>query len=84
VRPALIVALHVAVESGLHLLDGFELGAPPFDADVLVEQCAMQPFGDAVGLRSFEPGGAMLDLFELQEQLLGVLIGPTAEFAAIV
>ena len=39
----LIVAVHVAVEQGLHFLDGFEPRGPAFNAEVLVKQGAMQP-----------------------------------------
>ena len=83
-RPALIVADEIVVENNLHFVDGLEPGAAPFDAEVLVKQRSMQPFDDAVGLRALDPGGAVLDLFELQKQLVGMLIGPAAELAAVV
>ena len=41
-------------------------------------------FNDAVGLRPVDPGSLVLDALELQEQLVGVAILATAEFAAIV
>ena len=75
-RSSLIVALHVDVENGLHLLDRFEPGAPAFDTEVLVEQGAMQPLDYAVRLRALDPRRAVLNLLELQEQLIGVLIRP--------
>ena len=83
-RPAVIVADEIVVENGLHLLDGLEPGAASFDAEVLVEQGAVQAFDDAVRLRSPDPGGAVLDLFQLQEQLVGMPVGPAAELAAVV
>jgi hypothetical protein len=61
-----------AVENGLHLVDGFEPGAPSFDPEVLVEERAVQPLDDAIGLWPLDPGGAVLDLFELQEQLVRI------------
>ncbi len=36
------------------------------------------------GLRPLDPGGAVLDAFELEEQLVGVPAGPAAVFAAVV
>ena len=38
---------------------------------------------DAVGLRALDAGGAVLDL-ELQEQLVGMLVGLAAELATVV
>lgn len=49
-------------------------GAAP-DAQMLVRQRAVQPFRDAVALRLADPGGLVGDAFELEEQLVGVLIG---------
>lgn len=45
----LIVADQVAVENGL--LDGLEPSSAAFDAEVLVEQGAVEALDDAVGLR---------------------------------
>jgi len=84
VRPTLIVALQVAIENGLHFLDGFEPCATSLDAEVLIKQRTVQALDDAVGLRALDAGGAVLDLLELQEQLVRMLIGPAAELAAIV
>lgn len=83
-RPALIVADQVVVENGLHLVDGFEPGAATLDPEVLVEQGAVQPLDDAVGLRPLHPCGAVVDVLELQEQLVGMLVGPAAELPAVV
>ena len=33
---------------------------------------------------SFDAGGAVLDLLQLQEQFVGMLVGPAAELAAII
>jgi hypothetical protein len=45
---------------------------------VLVEKRAVQRVRNAVGLRALDPAGAVLDFLELQEQLVGVLVGPRA------
>jgi hypothetical protein len=68
VGPAAIVAVQVGVENGLHLLDGFEPGSAALDAEVLVQQRAVQAQGDTVGLRPARLGGAVIDLLELQEE----------------
>ncbi|CAG1012322.1 hypothetical protein RHIZO_04227 [Rhizobiaceae bacterium] len=49
------------VENDLHLLGGFEPCAPPLDAEVFVEQRAVEALDDAVGLRALHPGGSVLD-----------------------
>ena len=79
-----VVGDEVGVEHGLHLLDGLEPGAATFDAEVLVEQGAVQALDDAVGLRPLDPGLAVLDALELEEQLVGMAVGPAAELAAVV
>lgn len=82
--PALIVAGQVGVENGLRLVDGLEPGATALDTEVLVEQRPVQPLDDTIGLRSLHPCGAVGNVLELQEQLVGVLVGATAELPAIV
>lgn len=73
---SLIVTDEEVVENGLHFLDGFEPGAATLDAEVLVEQGAVEALDDAVGLRTLHPGRAVLDLLQLQEEFVGVLVGP--------
>ena len=51
---------------------------------MLVEQRSVAALDDAVGLRAVDPRGAVFDPLQLQEQLVGVLVGPAAELAAIV
>jgi hypothetical protein len=51
---------------------------------VLIQKRSIQPFGDAIALRPAHLGGSVLDTFELQEQLVGVLVRPAAELPAIV
>lgn len=45
---------------------------------------AVQPFDEAIALRSPDTGRAMLDAFQLQEQFERMLIGPAAILPAIV
>ena len=52
--------------------------------EVFVEHSAGQPLDDTARRRAFDRGGAMLDLLELQEQLVGMPVAPAAEFAAVV
>jgi hypothetical protein len=68
----------------MHLLGGLELCAASFDAEVLVEEGAMEVLDDAVRLRALDAGLAVLDALKLQEQLVGMTIGPAAELAAVV
>jgi hypothetical protein len=44
----------------------------------------MQALDDAVALGPADPGGLVLDALQLEEQLVGMLIRPAAELAAIV
>jgi hypothetical protein len=83
-RASVIVDDEPFVESGLHLLDRFEPGPAPLDAEMFVEHSAMKAFDDAVGLRPSDFGRLVLDLFELQEELVRMLVRPAAEFAPIV
>ena len=83
-RPLAVVAQEEGIESGLHLGDGLVPDGPALDPQMLVEQRAVQSFHDPVALRPADPGGLVGDAFQLEEQLVGVLIGPAAELAAIV
>lgn len=71
------------VERLLHLVDGLEPRLSPFDAEVLVEHGAVEALDDAVRLRPAHLGGAVFDLFELQEQLVGVLVGDYGDMTSI-
>ena len=84
VRPPGVTSDEVVVEHGLHLLDGLEPGLVALDAEVLAEQRAVQPFDNAVGLRPADLGVLVLDAFELQERLVGILVLAAAELAAVV
>ena len=57
---------------------------PSHDAEVLVEQRSVQPLDEAVGLGPSDLSGAVLDLLELEEQLKGMTVGPSAIFPPVV
>jgi hypothetical protein len=82
--PLAIVCNHVFVEHGLHLVDGLKPCAAALDTEMLVQQRAMQALDDAVGLGPFDPGSPVGDAFQLQEQLVGMLVWAAAEFAPVV
>ena len=51
---------------------------------MLVEQRAVEAFDNPVGLRPLHVGVPVLDPLQLEEQLVGVAVGSTAELPAIV
>lgn len=61
----------VLVEHELHLIDGIELDATAFNADVLVQQRAVQALDNAVGLWAFDRGPLVLNTFQLEEPFIG-------------
>lgn len=79
-----IVGDEELVQGRLHLVDGLEPGSLAFDSEVLIEQSTVEPFHDAVGLRAVDVRGAMLEVLELQEQLVGMAVGAPAELAPVV
>ena len=83
-RPLVVVDGQIGIQGDLHLLDGFEPGAPAFDAEVLVQQGAVKALDDAVGLGPLNPGGAVLDALQLQEQLVGMAVRAASELPAII
>lgn len=79
-----VVGREVGVEVGLHLVDGLvELG-PTHDAEVLVEERAVQALDVAVGLRTADLGRAAFDFLQLQEQFEGMMVWSTAIFPTVV
>ncbi len=84
VRWAPIVAVELGVENGLHFLDAPEPSTAAFDAQVLIERRSVKSFDDAVGLWALDLGGAVLDRFELEEQLVRMPVGAATELPAIV
>ena len=79
-----VVGDEPVIEHLLHLVDGFEPCLAAIDAEVLVKHGAMEALDDAIGLRLAHLGGSVLDLFELQEEFVGMLVGPPAELTAII
>ena len=51
---------------------------------MLVKKCPVEPFDEAVRLRSLDPSGAMFDAFELEEQVVGMTVGSATELAPVV
>ncbi len=51
---------------------------------MLVEQCPVQPLHKAVALRASDAGCPVFDAFQLQKQFVGLSVGASAEFPAIV
>lgn len=80
-RPFRVVDDQIIVQVLLHLFQGLVPLGAPLDAEVFVQQGAVQPLDEAVALRSPNLGGAVLDLFELKEQLIRMLILPAAELS---
>jgi len=79
-----IVLDEVVIEDGLHLVEGLKPGAAALDAEMLVEKRAVPALDNAAGLWPVDPGSLALDLFELQEQLVGMAVLAAAELAAVV
>lgn len=67
-RRFVVVVVQIGIEVSLHLLNRFIPGRATRNADVLVQQGAVQPCDEAVALRSPDTGRAMFDAFQLQEQ----------------
>ena len=73
-----IVADEVGVEADLHGRNAFMEVLVSHDAKVLVEQGAVQALDEALGLRPSGLCGAVLDLFRLEDLLVGAMLGPAA------
>ena len=79
-----VVDDEVLVEGRLDLFDGLVPGPAAFDAEVLVEEGSVNPFDETIALRASDLGGAVLDAFELKEELVGMSVGSSAELASVV
>ena len=64
-RTVVIVFLQEGVEIDLHLREVFIPGFAALDAEMFVEEGAVEALKIAVGLRPSDLGGAVLDAFEL-------------------
>jgi len=83
-RSFMIVGLEEDVEVGLHLDEVFVPDFAALNAEVFVEQGAVEAFEEAVALRAADLSGAVGDAFELEEKLVGMAVGSPAEFPAVV
>ncbi len=84
VGPLGVVADEISVEVFLHLVEAFIKFGPPHDAEALVQKGAVQALEVAVGLLAADLGGAVLDVFQLQEQFVRVAVRAAAVFPAVV
>jgi len=80
----LIVVLQIALQSRLHLGDGIEPGFTPLHPEVFIEEGTVKPLDEPVALRAANFGFSMFDVFELKEQLIRVMVRPSAELSTIV
>ena len=72
------------VEVGLHLREVFVEGRPALDAEMLVEEGAVEPFEVSVALGPADLCRAVPDALELEEEFVRVAILASAELAAVV
>ena len=72
----IVVVFALIIAVGLHLVDTVIPLGSAHNAKVLIEQGTMRPLDEAIALRATDLGGAMLNPFELQEQLIRVVVGP--------
>ncbi len=82
--PLGVVDDEVVIQVRLHLFQGLVPLGTPLDAEVLIQQCAVQPLDEPIALWPPNLGGAMLDLLELKEQFIRMFVLTSAEFPAIV
>ena len=68
----------------MDLVDGGVPLGPAVDPEALVEESLVHPLDKAVGAGCSDPGGSVLDLFELEEELEEERVLAAAEFAAVV
>lgn len=79
-----VVELGEGIQVNLDLLDGLVPLFPALDAEVIVEQRAVHALDEAVGTRRTDFSRAMLDVVADQQELVGVLLGPAGELAAVI
>lgn len=78
-----VVGDQIVIQVLLHLFQGLLPFGALLDTEVRVQQGA-QPLNEAAALWPPNLGGAMLDIFELKAQLIGMLVLTAAEFSAVV
>lgn len=79
-----VVMIEVGVEDFLHLCERLVPLGSAGGPEVLIKQGAEHALDEAIALRAAHLGGAMLDFLRLQEELIGVPVGPSAELPAVV
>ena len=84
VGPLMVVFVKECVEVVLHLDDVIVKGGAALDAEVFVEEGAVEAFEVSVALRAADLGGAVFDAFELEEEFVGVVVRASAELAPVV
>ena len=84
VRALLVVFFQVGFQILLHLIHRFVPFTAAHDTKVFIEQGAVEPFDKAIALRPSDFSCAMLNAFQLQEELVGMTIGPATILSAII
>ena len=79
-----VVGLEVSIKVYLHLLHGFVPLLAALEAEMFIEQGAVQPLDKSVALRPTDPGGAVFDPLTLQEQLVRMTVRAAAKLPAVV
>lgn len=81
VRAFCVVPHKEGVEVGLHLFYALVSPLTALDAEVFIQKGPVQPLDIAVALGPPHLGGAVFDLLQLQEQLVGMPVRMAAELA---
>lgn len=84
VRAFGVVVDEVFIEICLHLCDVFIPFFASFDAEMLIEEGAMEAFEEAVTLRASDFGFTVFDVFELKEEFIRMPISSSAELSPVV
>jgi len=79
-----VVVLEVAIEVGLDFLDGVVPGCSPGDSEAFVEERSVHSLNETVGARPPDLGATMLESLEGQQELVGLMLGASAEFPSVV
>lgn len=79
-----VVVVQIGFQIRLHLLQELIPGLATLDAEVLIQQGAVQAFDIAIALGPTNFSGAMLDPLELQKQFVRVFVGTATEFPTVV
>ena len=83
-RPLIVILFEVCFKIILHFIDGLIPFGPALNAEVFIEKGPMESFHKAFAPRPSNLDGTVFDLFELEEQFIGVTIRPATVLAAII